>query len=136
MIAAVCQVLLRQAMLGRMRTLLLYGGLIVLLATGLAWSLADLALSPLAGISAQPSSVAEAAWAVPAVDRTRAIAVSAPGLREWRRGIGEAMAARRTACAARILRSGCDAPVKRHASPAPKRNRPRRACRQERGGLT
>jgi|SRR6185437_7497099 len=46
-------VLLRQAMLGRMRTLLFYGALIVLLATGLAWSLADLALAPLAAISAQ-----------------------------------------------------------------------------------
>ncbi|HEY8054987.1 MAG TPA: ATP-binding protein [Terriglobales bacterium] len=46
-------VLLRQALLGRMRTLLFYGALIVLLATGLAWSLADLALAPLAAISAQ-----------------------------------------------------------------------------------
>ncbi|HET9785160.1 MAG TPA: ATP-binding protein [Terriglobales bacterium] len=53
-------VLLRQAMLGRMRTLLLYGGLIVLLATGLAWSLADLALSPLAGISAQLDALSAA----------------------------------------------------------------------------
>lgn len=46
-------VLLRQQMLGRMQHLLLYGGLIVLLATLLAWSLAELALAPLAAISAQ-----------------------------------------------------------------------------------
>ncbi|MGH9475160.1 MAG: two-component system sensor histidine kinase NtrB [Terriglobales bacterium] len=46
-------VLLRQQMLGRMRSLLFYGVLIVLLATILAWSLAELALAPLAAISAQ-----------------------------------------------------------------------------------
>ncbi|MGH9412916.1 MAG: two-component system sensor histidine kinase NtrB [Terriglobales bacterium] len=46
-------VLLRQQMLGRMRHLLLYGLLIVLLATALAWSLAELALAPLAAISTQ-----------------------------------------------------------------------------------
>ncbi|MGH9466175.1 MAG: sensor histidine kinase [Terriglobales bacterium] len=46
-------VLLRQQMLGRMHQLLLYGIVIVLLATALAWSLAELALSPLSAISAQ-----------------------------------------------------------------------------------
>ncbi|MGH9488519.1 MAG: two-component system sensor histidine kinase NtrB [Terriglobales bacterium] len=54
-------VLLRQAMLGRMRHLLLYGALIVLLATGLAWSLAELALAPLAAISAQVDRLMAAA---------------------------------------------------------------------------
>lgn len=46
-------VLLRQQVLGPMHDLLLYGLLIVLLATALAWSLAELALAPLAAISAQ-----------------------------------------------------------------------------------
>ncbi len=46
-------ILLRTTMLGRLRTLLIYGVLIVLLATGLAWSLADLALAPLSAIGAQ-----------------------------------------------------------------------------------
>ncbi|HUX67984.1 MAG TPA: ATP-binding protein [Terriglobales bacterium] len=46
-------VLLRQAVVGRIEQSALYGGLIVLLATGLAWGLSDLALSPLAAISAQ-----------------------------------------------------------------------------------
>lgn len=46
-------ILLRTTMLARLRTLLIYGALIVLLATGLAWSLADLALAPLSAIGAQ-----------------------------------------------------------------------------------
>jgi signal transduction histidine kinase len=46
-------VLLRSTMLARLRTLLIYGALIVLLATGLAYSLADLALAPLSAIGAQ-----------------------------------------------------------------------------------
>lgn len=46
-------VLLRQEVLVRVQQAALYGALIVLLATGLAWGLADLALSPLSAISAQ-----------------------------------------------------------------------------------
>src|SRR6185437_1717850 len=46
-------VLLRQALFARLHQLLLYGGLIVLIATALAWALSDLALAPLNAISAQ-----------------------------------------------------------------------------------
>ncbi|HVA65108.1 MAG TPA: PAS domain-containing protein, partial [Terriglobales bacterium] len=46
-------VLLRQSVVGRIEESALYGALIVLLATGLAWGLSDLALSPLSAISAQ-----------------------------------------------------------------------------------
>ena len=46
-------VLLRQALFARLHQLMLYGGLIVLIATALAWGLSDLALAPLNAISVQ-----------------------------------------------------------------------------------
>ncbi|MGH9478088.1 MAG: hypothetical protein ACRD1A_02570, partial [Terriglobales bacterium] len=58
-------VLLRQAVEARIQQAALYGLLILLLATGAAWALADLLLSPLSAISAQLDRVSASAAAAP-----------------------------------------------------------------------
>lgn len=58
-------VLLHQTVLARIQQAALYGLLILLLATGAAWILADLLLSPLSAISAQLDRVSAAAAATP-----------------------------------------------------------------------
>ncbi|MGH3183091.1 MAG: PAS domain-containing protein, partial [Streptosporangiaceae bacterium] len=63
-------VLLRQGVVGRVQQAALYGALILLLATGLAWGLAELALAPLGAIIAQLDRLPAANWKRP--ERQRA----------------------------------------------------------------
>ncbi|MGH9482734.1 MAG: hypothetical protein ACRD1L_11660, partial [Terriglobales bacterium] len=63
-------VLLRQGVVGRVQQAALYGALILLLATGLAWGLAELALAPLGAIIAQLDRLTAANWKRP--ERQRA----------------------------------------------------------------